>query len=166
MSIGYSGDQGYKLAVNGSGYFNGNVTTGALVVNGGIGVGGSVNASSFNSSGSMIGDNIYGSTITSFGTLTGQSLSINTTSSAVNGSTSGTVTFNQPFTGVYYKKMVITLDNLVGTASKTFPVAWTHTPVILVTGGLPASIITSISTTGLTVTTAGATSGILIIEGY
>lgn len=92
-------------------------------------------------------------------------ISSGATLTSVGGSTSGTATFTQPFTGGSYKKTVIFLNALLGTASYTFPAAFTNTPVILTTNGLAAAIATSLSTSSVTVT-GTTTTGVLIIEGY
>jgi len=96
-----------------------------------------------------------------------EQLNINSsgTSSSVAG-TSGTVTFNMPFRGISYKKIIIGLFGFAGNVNWSYPTAFTNTPVVLLTDGLSSSLITSKSTTSVTVTSASALSGILILEGY
>jgi hypothetical protein len=92
-------------------------------------------------------------------------ISPKSTQSTVSGSTSGSAVFSQPFAGSSYKKVIIYCNALLGTASYTFPTAFTNTPVVLMTNGLATTVVTALSTTAVTVTGTTQT-GILTIEGY
>lgn len=88
----------------------------------------------------------------------------NRTLAVVNGSTSGDVSWNMPFQGDTYKKVVIYCDALVGIAVVTFPVAFQHTPPNIITSdGLDT--INVVTTTQTTITGATST-GFIIIEGF
>ena len=83
----------------------------------------------------------------------------------VGGSTSGSAIFSQPFQGASFKNVIVYLNALLGTASYTFPTAFTNTPVVMSTNGLSTTIVTSLTTTAITITGTTST-GNIIVEGY
>lgn len=83
----------------------------------------------------------------------------------VSGSVSGSAVFSQPFAGSHYKKVVILLKSLDGTANYTFPTAFTETPDYFIGASSGPATVISISTKAVTISGAPS-SGVIVLEGY
>lgn len=79
-------------------------------------------------------------------------------------SVSGNAFFTQPFSGASYKEVTIRLATCTGTASYTYPTAFTNTPDIVVTSAFVANIITTDTTTSVTIS-GSTTSGFAFLKG-
>lgn len=92
-------------------------------------------------------------------------MQINSKQHAVNNSVSGTTTFSQPQAGSSFKLVVIYLSAAIGTATYTYPVAFTNTPSIVASSDVAIGIITTLSNTAVTVT-GTTTTGTITLIGY
>jgi len=101
--------------------------------------------------------------VTANGFVAGKFVSNGSTQSTVSCSTSGSVVFSQPEQGASYKKVVAYENACVGTASYTFPAAFSHTPQVL--SQSLASTATTVSATAVTITGATST-GFVDLDGY
>jgi len=89
---------------------------------------------------------------------------LSSTQTTVSCSTSGTAVFSQTQTTVD-NRVLIHLSACLGTASYTYPVAYTNTPSVFGSNNVAATVATSVSTSAVTVTGATST-GALVLEDY
>jgi hypothetical protein len=124
---------------------------------------GAANALYVANSGSVgIGTASPGTALQVVGTVTATAVANNAAQSVVNCSTSGTATFSEREQGASYKNVIVHEAACLGTASYTYPTAFTYTPDTL---GADASTVTSVSATAATVT-GSTTTGFSQLYGY
>jgi hypothetical protein len=113
--------------------------------------------------------NVTGNVIASGGvqgnTVAGNAINPTSAQTTVSCSTSGSAIFSEPMQGSSDKKVLIHLSACLGTASYTYPTAYTNTPSCYASSGLACSLLTSTSTTAVTVTGATST-GSIFLEDY
>lgn len=102
-----------------------------------------------------------GNTTTKGAVTSSTSLNSSANFTIVSCSTSGTAYFSEPLQGTNYLKVVVHLVACTGTASYTYPTAFSGTPDV--SGGLSATV-SAHSTTAVTVTGVG-TSGFVFLDG-
>ena len=105
-----------------------------------------------------------GSTI-AFGVREDGGQLIGSPQTSVSCSTSGTAVFSQPEQGASNKKVLIHLAACLGTASYTYPTAFTNSPSCYASSLIACTVAGTISSTAVTVTGATST-GSLVLEDY
>lgn len=112
--------------------------------------------------------NYFPGTSTTLGCIQlASSLKVDSAKTTVAGSVGGSIEGAMPEVGSVYKMAVIYCASLNGTATYTFPLAFSggSTPVVTSTNGLGAAVI-SVTTSAATITGVGAaTTGFIILEG-
>jgi hypothetical protein len=96
-------------------------------------------------------------------TSTNGGIALSNAQTTVSCSTSGNVVFSQPAQGSSYKQVMIYSNACSGTASYTFPTAFSHTPQVL--SQSLAAIAGTPSTTAVTITGLPST-GFLELDGF
>ena len=99
------------------------------------------------------------------GTVTTGSLNPIAKQTTQNCSTSGTAAFSEPFQGPSDKRVIIHLAACLGTASYTYPTAFTNSPSCYASSLVACTVAGTISSTAVTVTGTTST-GSLTLEDY
>jgi len=97
--------------------------------------------------------------------ITGVTGFVGSAQTTISGSVSGSAVFSEPFQGTYYKKVLIYLNALSGTASYTFPTAFSFSPDFSIGDNAGGATVTAISTTSVTVSGVGGT-GVISLDGF
>lgn len=92
-------------------------------------------------------------------------LKLTAAQTTVSCSTSGSAVFSQPLQGSSDKKVVVHLAACLGTASYTYPTAFTNSPSVYGSNNVAAGIASSVSSTAVTVTGTTST-GSFFLEDY
>lgn len=139
------------------------VNSGAVLLGGTLSVTGHLTLEGVTSTGATgTGALVFGTAPTFTTSITTPIVKNTAAQSVVGCSTSGNVTFSQPEQGSSYKVVIAYENACIGTASYTFPTAFTNTPDSL---GINAVKFTSISTSATTVT-GTTTTGYSQLYGY
>lgn len=85
--------------------------------------------------------------------------------STVAGSVSGSAVFSQPFGGAFFKKVIVLLEALSGTATYAFPTAFAEMPDYFIGISAEGATLTALSTTEVTISGAPST-GAIVLEGF
>lgn len=99
--------------------------------------------------------------VATFASTINSTVAISTVSNSVSGST----LFSQSLAGSSGKQIRVYMNAATGTATYTFPTAFSYLPGINPLSGLALGLVTSLSTTSVTITGA-TTTGWILLEGY
>jgi hypothetical protein len=119
----------------------------------------------------VVTSNTTGSMLVAIDNVAYTGANLNAQQTTVNASTSGSVVFSMTGNGSSEKKVIIYCNNATGTATYSFPSAFTHIAGIIPTYTTAGSfavnpaIVTSLSTTSVTLTCVSST-GVIILNGF
>jgi hypothetical protein len=156
-AVGYNADVSSSALTNATAIGNGAIVTASNKIQLG-----NANVTLVNTSGAITS----GSTITAGGAITSNTaINSSATQTTTSGSVAGTAVFSMPFQGTSYKKVIIYLNALNGTATYTFPTAFTYSPSAVASNQIATIVVTSTSTTQVTITGV-VTTGFITLEGF